>query len=85
MTNETLEEQFDRFRKAVLSNEVLDSGTTLVLHLATAMTVGCSPCMRDYLGVTEQEGLTPAEVDAIQAIAMSVSACRIRTYEKSRR
>jgi hypothetical protein len=35
--------------------------------------------MRHYLGVAEQEGITSVEVDTIQAIVMSVSACRVRS------
>jgi hypothetical protein len=35
--------------------------------------------MRHYLGVAEEKGFTPEEVDAVQAIVMSVSACRIRS------
>jgi alkylhydroperoxidase/carboxymuconolactone decarboxylase family protein YurZ len=80
MENETLEEKFERFRKAALGNKVLDSKTTLALHLAAAMTAGCSPCIRNYIGVAEREGLTLAEIDAIQAIVMSVSACRVKTH-----
>jgi hypothetical protein len=43
MEKGTLERTFDRFNKAVRGNDVLDSKTTLALHLATAMAVGCYP------------------------------------------
>jgi hypothetical protein len=43
MKNGTLEKKFDQYSKDVRANNVLDSKTTLVLHLATAMTVGCYP------------------------------------------
>ena len=35
--------------------------------------------MQHYLGVAEKEGVTDLEIDAIQAVAMSMSACRVRT------
>ncbi len=35
--------------------------------------------MEHYLGVAEAEGVTPAEIDAVQAVVMSVSACRVRS------
>ena len=35
--------------------------------------------MQHYLGVAEKEGMTDLELDTIQAIAMSMSACRVRT------
>jgi hypothetical protein len=43
MSRGELERKFDHFSNAVRGNDVLDPKTTLVLHLATAMAVGCSP------------------------------------------
>ncbi len=34
---------FGRFYKSVRENEVLDPKTTLLLHFAVAMAVGCHP------------------------------------------
>jgi hypothetical protein len=35
--------------------------------------------MRHYLGVAEADGFTEAEIDAVQAVVMSMSACRVRS------
>ncbi len=43
MQKGVLEKKFDMFAGAVRENEVLDRKTTILLHLATAMAVGCSP------------------------------------------
>ena len=40
---------FDAFYDAVRHNDVLPAKTTYLLHLATAMAVGCIPCMEYYL------------------------------------
>lgn len=40
---------FEAFYDAVWQNEVLPAKTTYLLHLATAMAVGCVPCMEYYL------------------------------------
>jgi len=47
---------FEAFYDAVHSNTVLPAKTTYLLHLATAMAVGCIPCMEYYLKQKEQEG-----------------------------
>ena len=38
-----LEQAFDKFANAVRSNDVFDPKTTILFHLAVAMTVGCYP------------------------------------------
>ena len=37
------EKLFNEFYDAVRGNEVLDPKTTVLLHLATAISVGCDP------------------------------------------
>lgn len=37
------EKMFNEFHDAVRSNDILDVKTTLLLHLATSMAVGCGP------------------------------------------
>ena len=70
---------FAEFCDAAYGDGVLGPKTTLAVKLATAMAVGCYPCMRHYLGVAEEQGLTEDEIGAIEAVVMAVSACRIRT------
>jgi hypothetical protein len=43
MLPEKQEKSFNDFYKAARSNKILDPKTTLMIHLATAMSVGCYP------------------------------------------
>lgn len=71
------EKAFWSFYNSARHSEVLDSKTSLMLHLAASMAVGCYPCMRHYLAQKKVEGLTDEEVQAIEAIVMAVSAGRV--------
>ena len=70
-------ETFESFYDAVRYNSVLPAKTTYLLHLATAMAVGCVPCMEYYLKQKEQEGASAEEISAVQAIVMAVSSGRV--------
>lgn len=71
------QEAFGAFYDTARDNAILDRKTTFLLHLGTAMAVGCTPCMEYYLGQVEKEGITPEEIGAVQAIVMAVSAGRV--------
>ncbi len=43
MLPEKQENSFNDFYKAARFNKILDQKTTLMIHLATAMSVGCYP------------------------------------------
>jgi len=68
---------FEAFYDAVRHNNVLPAKTTYLLHLATAMAVGCMPCMEYYLKQQEQEGVSAEEISTVQAIVMAVSSGRV--------
>jgi alkylhydroperoxidase/carboxymuconolactone decarboxylase family protein YurZ len=68
---------FGEFYKAANQNGVLDDKTTLMIHLAAAMALGCYPCMEHYLAQTDQAGLSGDEISAVQAIVMAVSAGKV--------
>lgn len=68
---------FEAFYDSVRNNAVLPAKTTYLLHLATAMAVGCVPCMEYYLRQKEKEGATEEEIIAVQAIVMAVSSGRV--------
>ena len=70
-------ETYEAFYDAVRSNGVLPAKTTYLLHLATAMAVGCVPCMEYYLKQQEQEQVSAEEVSTVQAIVMAVSSGRV--------
>ena len=77
MLPEKQQKAFGEFYDAVRHNEILDPKTTLLIHLAAAMAVGCSPCMDYYLDQTRKEGVTAEEIGAVQAVVMAVSAGRV--------
>jgi alkylhydroperoxidase/carboxymuconolactone decarboxylase family protein YurZ len=80
---------FGDFYDSVHTNGILDPKTTYLLHLATAMAVGCVPCMEYYLKQQEAEGVSDAEVGAVQGVVMAVSAgkvnAQLRQAERSAR
>ncbi|MDD5285300.1 MAG: carboxymuconolactone decarboxylase family protein [Desulfuromonadaceae bacterium] len=68
---------FGNFYDSARHNEILESKTTLLLHLAASMAIGCIPCMEYYLPQAEKEGITAAEIGAVQAVVMTVAAGRV--------
>jgi alkylhydroperoxidase/carboxymuconolactone decarboxylase family protein YurZ len=68
---------FEAFYDAVRQNDVLPAKTTYLLHLATAMAVGCVPCMEYYLKQQAQEGVSTEEISTVQAVVMAVSSGRV--------
>ncbi|NJD90717.1 MAG: carboxymuconolactone decarboxylase family protein [Geobacter sp.] len=68
---------FGDFYDSVRTNGILDPKTTYLLHLATAMAVGCVPCMEYYLKQKADEGVTDEEIGAVQAVVMAVSSGKV--------
>lgn len=77
MLPEKQQKSFGEFYDTVRHNEILEPKTTLLLHLGAAMALGCSPCMEYYLEQVENEGITPEEIGAVQAMVMAVSAGKV--------
>ena len=77
MLPEKQQKAFGEFYDTVRENTILDSKTTLLLHLGAAMAFGCSPCMEYYLGQVDKEGITAEEIGAVQAVVMAVSAGKV--------
>ncbi len=70
--------KYREFYDSARNNDILEPKTTLMLHMATAMAVGCYPWMQHYLGVAKEEGLTDEELGAVLSIVMAVSAGRVQ-------
>ena len=71
-------EAFDAFYKTARNSDVIDNKTSLMIHLASAMAVGCIPCARYYLEQVDEAGLTNDEINAVKSIVMAVSAGRVK-------
>ncbi len=69
---------YSDFYESARYNEILEPKTTLMIHLAAAMAVGCYPWMENYFGVAKEQGITNEEIGAVQSIVMAVSAGRVR-------
>jgi alkylhydroperoxidase/carboxymuconolactone decarboxylase family protein YurZ len=77
MLSENQQKKYTEFYESARNNAILGSKTTLLLHLGTAMAVGCVPCMENYLAAARKEGITEEEIGAVQATVMAVSAGRV--------
>ena len=79
------EKQMNKYREfydSARHNDILEPKTTLMLHMASAMAIGCYPWMQQYLGVAREEGLSDEEIGAVLSIVMAVSAGRVRAQFK---
>ena len=70
-------EAFDAFYKSARHSGVIDNKTSLMIHLASSMAVGCIPCARYYLEQVDEARVTDDEISAIKTIVMAVSAGRV--------
>ena len=69
---------YNDFYNSARYNDILEPKTTLMIHLASAMAVGCYPWMEHYFGVAKEQGITKEEIGAVQSIVMAVSGGRVR-------
>ena len=76
---------YNDFYDSARDNEILEPKTTLMVHLATAMAVGCYPWMEHYFGVAKDQGITEDEIGAVQSIVMAVSSGRVRAQFREAR
>jgi AhpD family alkylhydroperoxidase len=68
---------FEDFYNNTRTNTKFDNKTSLMIFMATAMAVGCYPCMQFYLSQAEEAGITEEEIETIEAIVMAVSGGRV--------
>ncbi len=69
--------KYREFYDSARNNEILEPKTTLMLHMAAAMAIGCYPWMQNYLGVAKEEGITKDEIGAVLSVVMAVSGGRV--------
>jgi AhpD family alkylhydroperoxidase len=77
MLPEKQQKKFSEFYDAARNNDILDPKTTILLHLAAAMALGCTPCMETYLPAARKAGITAQEIGAVQGAVMAVAAGRV--------
>lgn len=77
MLPEKQQKKFSEFYDAARNSGILDPKTTLLLHLAAAMALGCTPCLETYLAAAGKEGITAEEIGAVQGAVMAVAAGRV--------
>ena len=76
---------FNGFYDSARYNDILEPKTTLMIHLASAMAVGCYPCLEHYFCVAKEQGITNDEIGAVQSIVMAVSGGRVRAQFREAR
>jgi alkylhydroperoxidase/carboxymuconolactone decarboxylase family protein YurZ len=82
MLPEKQKQAYEAFYNSTAESGILDPKTTVMVQLAAAFALGCYPLMEYFFGVARESGLTDEEIGAVQAIAMGVSAGRIRVQFK---
>ncbi len=85
MLIENQKKKFTEFYNSARKNEILLPKTTLMIHLAAAMALGCYPWMNSYFGVAKEEGITDEEIGAVQSIVMAVSAGKVKAQFREAR
>ena len=85
MLPKKLNKTYSDFYDSARYNEILEPKTTLMIHLAAAMAVGCYPWMESYFGVAKEQDITNEEIGAVQSIVMAVSAGRVRAQFREAR
>ncbi|MCJ2541130.1 MAG: carboxymuconolactone decarboxylase family protein [Candidatus Thermoplasmatota archaeon] len=70
-------DHFEDFYNKTRMNGQFDNKTSLLIFMATAMAVGCYPCMQFYLSQAEEAGVTEEEIATVEAIVMAVSGGRV--------
>ena len=72
------EDAFFNFFDSTVDNDIFDKKTTLVIQLASALAIGCSPWIEHFFGVAKDMGFSDDEIGTLQSIVMGVSAGRVR-------
>jgi len=65
---------YEAFYHSTHENQHLDTKTELLVGLAAAMAMNCSPCTRYYLLESKKAGITKGEISDVTAKVMAVSA-----------
>ena len=78
MKSNIYNKEFEEFYNSARFNKTLDSKSTLLIHIASAMALGCYPWMDSYFGEAKEAGITTEEIQVVQSIVMAVSAGKIR-------
>ncbi len=73
---------YNDFYNSARYNDILEAKTTLMIHMASAMALGCYPWMEHYLGVAKESGITNDEVGAVQSIVMAVAAGKVNAQHR---
>jgi len=76
---------FEDFYNKTRMNSQFDEKTNLLIFLATAMAIGCYPCMQFYLSQAEEVGLNETDISTVEAIVMAVSGGRVMMQHRDAR
>lgn len=73
-----IEELYNSFSKAAYEPRYLDRKTKELIAFSNSVIINCKHCMKHHLKAALKEGATKEEIAESVALAMSVSAGKIR-------
>ena len=82
MLTERQQKAYEQLYASTHSNEFLDEKTELLVGLAAAMALDCTPCSHYYLKKAKSAGIRKGEISEVLAKVMAVSAGQKRLQLK---
>lgn len=74
MLTKKQQELYDSFYKSTHTNEFLDERTELLVGLAAAIAMNCTPCSKYYLSQAKKAGIEQGSISEVLAKVMAVAA-----------
>ncbi len=68
------QELYDSFYESTHNNEYLDTKTEILIGLAAALAMNCSPCTSYYLNRAKTENISKGKISEVLAKVMAVAA-----------
>lgn len=81
--SKTQQKLYDQFYESTCKDTALDSKTELLVGLASAIALNCQPCTSFYLKRCKKDNVSKAEIQAVLAKVMAVSAGQKRLQTES--
>ena len=82
MLTKRQQELYDSFYESTRENEFLDQRTEILVGLAAAIAMNCSPCTRYYLEQAKRGKISKGELSEVLAKVMAVAAGQKRLQTK---
>ncbi len=74
MLTKNQQELYDSFYESTHTNEFLDERTELLVGLASAIAMNCTPCTKYYISKANSAGIEEGAISEVLAKVMAVAA-----------